>query len=270
MTGLASVAPDKGRAADQAHAVFAQLCALLRDTDDLSPGAVGHWTAGDVAAHLAGLLALYPRLLSGGASPAGTVDAIAAMNEQLVAAVPERDGPALATRIESAAAAFADAVRAVPGDPEVGWHAGLRVPLSSLASLMVEEASVHGYDIARAVGRPWHIRDEWAHTTFRGLLPIMPAYVSDRGARMRARFDVRLRGDPAARAVFAFADGTLTVLPGPPQGTVDCHISAAPVPFLLVTFRRIGPVRPALTGQVLAWGRRPWLGAALTGLFRAP
>ena len=185
MTGLASVAPDKGRAADQAHAVFAQLCALLRDTDDLSPGAVGHWTAGDVAAHLAGLLALYPRLLSGGASPAGTVDAIAAMNEQLVADVPERDGPALATRIESAAAAFADAVRAVPGDPEVGWHAGLRVPLSSLASLMVEEASVHGYDIARAVGRPWHIRDEWAHTTFRGLLPIMPAYVSDRGARMR-------------------------------------------------------------------------------------
>lgn len=179
------------------------------------------------------------------------------MNEDVVASVTEQDGPALAARIESAATGFTDAVRAASGDPEVPWHGGLRLPVSSLAALMVEEASVHGLDIARALGKPWPIKDEWAHTAFRGMLPLLPSYVSDRAAGVRARVDVRLRGDDAARAVFDFADGAMTVFPGAPEGRVDCHISAAPVPFLLVSFRRQNPLRPALTGQMLTWAASP-------------
>jgi hypothetical protein len=137
-----------------------------------------------------------------------------------------------------------------------------------MAALLLEEASVHGHDVATALRRPWRIRDEWAHTVFRGLLPVMPAYVSERAAGVRARIDLRLRGDPAARAVLDLADGAMTVHPGPPEERVDCHVSAAPVPFLLVSLRRTGPLRPALTGQVLTWGRKPWLGAVMTDWFR--
>lgn len=268
MTTTASVAPDKGRAADQIDAAFAQLCGLLRGAPDLTPRAIGRWTARDVAAHLAGGLPLYCGLLSGDQPPAESIEAIEALNDDVVASVPEQDGPALAARIESAAAAFTDAVRTTDGDPELTWHGGLRIPLSSMAALMVEEASVHGYDVARALGRPWRIRDDWAHTVFRGLLPVMPSYVSDRAAGVRARIDVRLRGDPAARAVFDLADGAMTVHPGAPDAGVDCHVSAAPVPFLLVSLRRTSPLRPALTGQVLTWGRKPWLGAVMTSWFR--
>ena len=268
MTTTASVAPDKDRAADQADAAFAQLCELLRGAPDLTATAIGRWTARDVAAHLAGGLPIYTGLLRGEASPADTIEEIESVNDSVVASIPDRDGPALAARIEAGAADFTATVRAMTGDPELTWHGGLRIPLSSMAALMVEEASVHGHDIARAAGRPWRIRDEWAHTVFKGLLPVMPSYVSERAAGVRARIDLRLRGDSAARAVFDLADGAMTVHPGPPDGRVDCHISAAPVAFLLVSLHRMGPVRPALTGQMLAWGRKPWIGAVMTSWFR--
>jgi hypothetical protein len=36
------------------------------------------------------------------------------------------------------------------------------------------------------------------------------------------------------------------------------------VALLLVSYGRISQWRPALTGKMVAWGRRPWLGLFLT------
>jgi hypothetical protein len=49
---------------------------------------------------------------------------------------------------------------------------------------------------------------------------------------------------------------------------VDCHISAEPVTFLLMSYNRIGPTMPALSGKVRVWGRRPWLATRLGGVFK--
>jgi len=259
---------DKALAASEVDAAVHQLCDVLRRVGDLGATAVGHWSARDVAVHLAESLDLYTRMATGSGSPADTIDAIPDLNERLVAASDERDARVLAGRIEAAAASYTTTVRATAGDPDVLWHAGLRTPLTTLLATTLGEVLVHGHDIARAVGAPWHIPAGSASTVFQGLLPVLPALTSERTTTVRARFDIRLRGDPGARAAFSFADGALTVEPGRTTERVDCHLSADPASFLLVMYGRVGPVRPAVTGRVVAWGRRPWLGLALPSLFR--
>jgi SCP-2 sterol transfer family len=153
----------------------------------------------------------------------------------------------------------------------VPWHAGLRMPLSTLLAVACGEYLVHGRDIARAAGRRWPVPADWARTVFFGLLPIVPHYLRAEQAHGRpARYDIRLRGEHAARAVFTVEDGVLTV-GWPAAGQhADCYLSADPWAFLLVLYGRSGPLKPALTGRILAWGRRPWLAFTLPTLFRKP
>ena len=43
-----------------------------------------------------------------------------------------------------------------------------------------------------------------------------------------------------------------------------------PASFLLVSYGRIGPLLPSLTGRAVSWGRKGWLGLSMHRLFRAP
>jgi hypothetical protein len=129
---------------------------------------------------------------------------------------------------------------------------------------------VPGWDVERATGRPWVIDPADAALTFRSFLPFLPLFVDPVTTRgLTARFDVRCRKFPQARAVFAFRDGVLTV-EGEPQRRVDCAMSSAPVPLILVVHRRIGLAGPVPGGQMAARGRRPWLGFRLVGYFDPP
>jgi hypothetical protein len=104
-----------------------------------------------------------------------------------------------------------------------------------------------------------------------GLLPVVPHYLVTERARGRpVRYDIRLRSEPAARAVFTVADGTLTIAAPTAHQRADCHLSADPWAALLVLYGRTGPVKPALAGRILAWGRRPWLAFTLPALIRKP
>ena len=67
----------------------------------------------------------------------------------------------------------------------------------------------------------------------------------------------------------AFDDGTLHVSTDYAE-SVDCHLSADPTAFLLVMYGRQGPLRPALTGKVVAWGRKPWLAFRIPSLLQRP
>jgi hypothetical protein len=58
----------------------------------------------------------------------------------------------------------------------------------------------------------------------------------------------------------------LRIEPSPPARWTD--ISADPATFMLMSYDRIGPVLPALSGKVLVWGRRPWLATRLGGVFK--
>ena len=68
---------------------------------------------------------------------------------------------------------------------------------------------------------------------------------------------------------WCFDDGTVHVASGPAE-SVDCHVSADPAAFLLLMYGRQGPLRPALTGKVIAWGRKPWLAFRMQSLVQQP
>jgi putative sterol carrier protein len=99
---------------------------------------------------------------------------------------------------------------------------------------------------------------------------MLPYFVNHAAAAgVRASFDLRLRDKDSPRVRLTFDDGTLYVASGPAE-PVDCHLSADPTAFLLVMYGRQGPLRPALTGKVVAWGRKPWLAFRMPSLLQRP
>ena len=56
----------------------------------------------------------------------------------------------------------------------------------------------------------------------------------------------------------------------PSARRVDCHLSVDPAAFLLVAWDRMSQWHAIPRGQLLAWGRRPWLGLRFRSLLRSP
>lgn len=247
-----------------------QFSSLLGTVSDPDVEAVGNWSVRDVAAHVAGGLDAYLAILRGEGSPIVNLDEIAAYNARTVASVADRDLAALAARTEAsfkrALAAADDRDATTP----VAWHGGLRLPLATVWAVLAGEALVHGYDIARAARKPWPMPRDDVRTVLLNLLPLLPHFVdTSEAAGLHACVDLRLRGRRNGRALLVFEDGRL-VVERENRRRVDCHISADPAAYLLVAYGRISPFRPALTGRIIAWGRKPHLAVRLSRLFRNP
>ena len=265
--------PDKAKAAAQVEAAMAQFCELLLTLEDLDRPAVGHWSVADVAAHIAVVVELYTSIVAGKASPVSSMapEAIAEVSDRLNAEITDRDPGVLVERIRIGAKTLTSTALARDGDPVVPFHAGIPMPVSAILGISVGEALVHGYDVARPYRRPWSMPADWVYTAFRGFLPAAHVCLdAERAVGVRARFDIQLRGKGGPRAVLTIADGKLAVSPFVPGTKADCYLSADPAALLLVLYGRSGPVVPALTGKVLAWGRKPWLGFTLPTLIRTP
>jgi uncharacterized protein (TIGR03083 family) len=257
--------PTVAAAADRVLDRFAR---LVGDIADQSAPAIGAWSVQQTAAHTIGVCRAYIEIARGEGSPYTDLRHVAEINEQRLAAITERSPAALADQLQALRPALAAA--AAGPDGEVPGHAGAPQLRSSGVARILGEVLVHGWDVARAVRRPWLIDPVDAALTFRSFLPFLPLFVHPGTTRgLSARFDVRLRGFPEARAVFAFREGVLAV-EGEPQGPVDCVLSSAPVPVILVVHQRIGLAGPILRGQMAAWGRRPWLGFRLVDYFDPP
>ncbi|MGH3782171.1 MAG: maleylpyruvate isomerase family mycothiol-dependent enzyme [Pseudonocardiaceae bacterium] len=264
------VKADEDQLAVAVEVATGRLCAVLRSVSNPDLPAVGTWSVRDVAAHLTSVVPLYTGIVRGEGSTYTRLDGIAEFNAAGVAAITDRDCKALAGRIESAIAEFVAAVRTTPGDPEVAWHAGISLPVSSVTATLLGEVLIHGYDIAQASRQPWLIPPTHAGLVFSGTLPMLPRFVNRAAAAgVRASFDVHLRDKDSPRVQLAFNDGTLYVASGPAD-SADCHLSADPTAFLLVMYGRQEPLRSALTGKVVAWGRKPWLAFRMPSLLQRP
>jgi hypothetical protein len=75
-----------------------------------------------------------------------------------------------------------------------------------------------------------------------------------------------MRGGP--RAFVSLRDGRLSVSDRRPE-EVDCWISADAAAYLLVGYGRRSQWSALAKGQVLAYGRKPWLGLKFAKLFHA-
>ena len=246
--------------------------ALLRRVEDGSVSAIGDWTIGDVAAHMThGFTEVYPAIVRGDGSTVTSTAGIARMTDAYLSTYPERDPQVLAGRIDDGHAEFQDNMRRLSPETELAWHAQIVLPVTTMAAIVLGEVLIHGHDVAVASGQAWTIDADSARTATLGLVPLLPHYVDrEATADVRARVLLSLRGGHGGRARFVLAvdRGTLTV--EDPGGLVDCRISADPSAFMLVSYGRLSPLRPALTGKIVAYGRKPWLGLKLSGWLTNP
>ncbi|HVE24201.1 MAG TPA: maleylpyruvate isomerase N-terminal domain-containing protein [Sporichthya sp.] len=242
---------------------------LVRGIPEQSAKALGDWSIAQTAAHLLGVVGAYIDIAAGNGSPYQDLQKVAATNEELLARVTERTPFQLGEQLQALRPALAAAVGDEPDGLRPG-HAGEPLLRSTAVARVLGEAVVHGWDISMAAKRMWFIEPADAALIFRSFLPFLPLFVHPENAKgVTARFDVRVRKFPEARAVFAFKDGQLTV-EGEPQGRVDCTLSGAAASMILVIHRRIGLANPILRGQLAAWGPKPWLGFKLVNFFDPP
>jgi hypothetical protein len=291
-TEAASLAETRWAAAQDALGdMVGRVTALLRTLPDANAASVGEWTAGEVAMHLSQVWLVVPGLARGdladihevlpdlegtaGESLITDVWELGEVTKLGVASDDERNLHVLADRIDERAAAFFAAAADHDADEPRPWLVkGTKVPRSALTGHLLYETIVHGYDIAKSAGVAWRIERPYAALVLRGFLveainalDTRAMVDQRRAAGLHARYDVRLWG--GERVTFAFADGELHI-GGPTSQPVDCHILADPAALLLITSGRKSQWGAIAKGQLMAWGRRPWLGPRFRSLMRNP
>jgi Mycothiol maleylpyruvate isomerase N-terminal domain len=245
---------------------------LLRGVERPTAPAVGDWTIGDTAAHVAVVADADAYLARGDAAPpayladlvererTATIEDVAVLNRISLERLTERDPRVLADRIEHQVTELLGADDRTGNEPVV-WLGGVELPLTSVLIHLLSELILHGFDIARAERRPWRIEPDDAIAVQREFLL---RFLGSPGAdqflpRVQGAKDVcaefRVRGAPPV--VFRVRDGSLHVAePGPTE--VDVRVTCDPVAMLFVMYERIRPVLPLLRGQLRVGGRRPW------------
>ncbi len=253
--------------------VAARMAGLVRSLPAAPVKALGEWDTNEVATHVTQVFELDADLAAGAEGPLDDIAGLGDFTKAMVDQEAERDPRVLAGRIEAAAERFAGAMAAAPAEGDVSWLGGIQLPVSALPGHVLNEALLHGVDLARAADRSWRVESAHALVAVRDFLfPLMQRldpefFLTDRGRAARTSYEVQARGGGAVR--LDFGGGTVVVHP-PTGDPVDCRISADPAALLQVIFGRKSQWRAILGGQLLAWGRRPWLGPQLTSMVRSP
>ena len=253
-----------------------RLTAMMRSVTRPDAPALGEWDVTQLAAHVSHAADAVSAMTRGGGNLIPDISGLATLTGVMVAGEGRRPLAEVADRIDATVAAFLAFTEgaAATGDSSHAWLVqGTEMPLSTLTCHLLNELTVHGLDLARAVGVPWPIDKGHAALVVQGF--VLPALhtlgrdmvVPEKAGNVRARFELRLRGD--GRSWLRFSNGDLSV-EGSPQGPVDCYLSVDPATFLLVAWGRISQGPAIARGQLLAWGRKPWLGMQMRSWLRNP
>lgn len=232
-----------------------RLAEVLRQISDPTQHAIGIWSIGETANHVANSHEYFLAAARGDAT-LESLDDVDAGNARSLAEDPERDPSVLADRLESGVQGLVRYARAVDGNPMVQPFIGVEVPLSTLLAIELGEVLVHGYDIAEAAGLSWRIEPADALLAHREFLALFP-YLLDkkRSTEARVKAEIRIRGmDPV---VVSIHDGILEVEKAAGQ-KVDFTMSVDPAAYLLMYFNRVNPLTEMLRGNLMLWGRRTW------------
>lgn len=254
-------------AADVLERAISRVTALLREVPD-GAQRVPHlaWTIAETAAHLWSGVTIYTGLLEGRGHPWRDMDSRAETSAADIAEIQERDLTALAALIERDAPTMVAAFRTYGAKP-ITYLFGTPASAPTALAVLAGDFLIHGWDIARAVGVRWPITPADAIVVTRGFCEVIPMFVAPGAANFRGTYEVLLRGGPAI--TMSFSDGRLTFAEGRATRP-DCRIWANPSSFLLCGYGRLGLWSPAFKGQMLAYGRKPWLALRFPALLRQP
>ena len=254
------------RAVQEAAEQVSSLVRYMPDPRAMVPGS--EWTFGETAAHVALGQRLFTELSRGVPSPFGDgttplvriVDEFAAVNRRLLSQFPERNGVRLADLINGETRTLCAELAALAPNRRIDCHFG-SLGVVTFASYVLCHLVMHGYPLARALGRPFMITEEQALMAVPFVMSVLPFVADSETARgLHGCIDVRIRG--GSRFGIHFGDGGIHVAHGRPR-RADCHLSADPVAFLLVATCLVGHWGQIARGRLFAWGRRPWLALKL-------
>lgn len=235
--------------------------------------AVKGWSVVQTAAHVATVGALHNLKLAPAESElripglqellrTATVDSVSPLNELMLRHFTEREPAAVAAQVRSEVAALLRHTAGHdPGDL-FEWLGGAQLSMAGVLAHMLNELSIHGRDIARAVGMPWVIPPEHAATFFDLFVVGMVRAGYGRlldvdGPPAPGRIAVNFRSDTGSSVVMVLQDGHVSL--GGPSDPIDVRVSYHPTIMNLMMFGRVSKARAILSGKVRMAGRRPWL-----------
>ena len=153
-----------------------------------------------------------------------TAASVADLNQVVLDETPERDLAQLAAQLREDAHTAIDVVfPKIPEDRVFPFHGGVMTTMTPALRIVLGEFLVHGYDVARAVDRPWEITD--AEALLLAGNELLGAWV--RPDAPTERYELRLGDAPPIR--FEVTPRRLTPTDAPP----DVVIAAEPVAFVL-------------------------------------
>jgi len=242
------------------HAAADRFAAQISAVTDLDqPVPKMDWTVSELAKHVLSLPALYLTMHDSAQPLALPVD-IGAHNRALMHDVEiAHFGEALHLSLENLFNAW-------------GTHRSRLVnhwvtaqPIDAMAGLVLNELLMHSHDLGQLTGETVRIETGQALSCLAGLLPASVNFVDPAAARKAAGiYHLRFRG--GGDWTQTVLDGSVTVEPGKPE-RADLHINADPTAFLLVSQGRRSQAWANLTGRIVAYGRKPWKGLALSRIF---
>lgn len=224
------------------------------------------WSTIEVAAHVLSVLRGYQRAVTTGESLWLSTTSGPEDNQRHIDETSERAPAELSSAIASEGQTMRATLDTASGAVPAFGH--LACAPEIILGVNLGDVLVHGLDLSRALGRRWVIDAPDAVAVLRAVFEIVPDFVDPEAARgLTATYGLRLRGGPSFG--FSFHDGILDVQQYRPAHA-DCRMLASPVALLLTSYGRVPVWRPALTGQIVAYGRKPWLAPRFNGLFLPP
>ncbi|GAA3944544.1 hypothetical protein Aau02nite_60580 [Amorphoplanes auranticolor] len=231
------------------------------------------WTVADSAAHVLSLVSLYVTFFDPDAETlpvpdlhrilsATTVDTVNRANAIVLANLCERSPERLARDLDSALARLLSASRACDPEMPIPWLGDARVPAVGVLAHLVNEFLLHGWDMAKALGRAWPIPDADAGLFFEQFLVGMIRHdhgiLLETGSRTSARpISVDFRSAYTAPTLLVLEGRRVRI--GDRGEPADARITFRPAGLNLMLFGRTSIARALLRRDVTVSGPRPWL-----------
>ncbi|MBO3748321.1 maleylpyruvate isomerase N-terminal domain-containing protein [Streptosporangiaceae bacterium NEAU-GS5] len=251
-----------------------RFAALVTSAPDPDAPVTREWSVMDTTAHVEIIASWYAHLLGRDDATAAafdgadeqiaatTVDTVADLNRTMLGVFRDRDPAA----VVAALTADIDDILTLSESQDpmavVPWLGGSRLPIDGLLAHLINELLVHGWDVAKALGRPWPIPEADAALFFELFLigVTRSGYGrlldNDRPPRP-GTIAVEFRSRHTTPITMVLRDGLVFVRD--PEPGEDVVLTFRPPALNLMLFSRVGKLRTALTGGVRVSGRRPWL-----------